>query len=70
MLVYETLPRDFPDVRCRIVEVSERISPETVQNEQEQFELSLYHCFTVNGGHFHHVIQVEGNGNASKISIL
>lgn len=55
-VVYKTQPRDIPELRRRIVEECQRITPETFQNLREQFELRLYHCLTNNGGHFEHLI--------------
>lgn len=54
--VYATQPTSLDDLRRKIVSECRRITPEILQNVRSAFELRLYHCVGVNGGHFEHLI--------------
>lgn len=56
-VVYKDKPRTLDILKDRIRNVIRNISPETVENVQQEFIDRLGYCRAVNGGHFQHLIK-------------
>lgn len=54
--VYETKPANLDELKARIVEVSNLITPEMLQNVRESTYNRLAHCQEVNGYQFEHLL--------------
>lgn len=54
--VYVTKPQNLDDLRIRIENACQLITPEMLRNVQAAFESRLYFCQEVNGGHFEQLI--------------
>jgi hypothetical protein len=54
--IYVNMPDDIETLKDRIRTEIRSITPETIQNAINEFEIRLYHCQAVNGGHFEHLL--------------
>jgi len=55
--IYATEPESLDDLRNRITNECQRITPDMLRNVREHFRQLLYYCMEVNGGHFQHLIR-------------
>lgn len=54
--VYFNRPNNIADLKVRITEEINKITPEVIQNVVREFQYRLGYCQEVNGGHFEHLI--------------
>lgn len=54
--VFETKPADIDELRARIIDISNLITPEILRNVQESIYIRMAHCQGVNGHQFEHLI--------------
>lgn len=55
--VYKTLPESLNDLRQRIIDGCNRITPAILANVRKEFEDRLFYCLEVNGHHFQHLLK-------------
>lgn len=55
--IYKTQPASLEDLRQRIINECQTITPEMLQNVRNRFEQNLYYCMDTEGQHFEHMLK-------------
>lgn len=55
--IYNPRPQSLDDLRQRIINECQQVSPEILHNVRNRFEQNLYYCMEVGGQHFEHLIK-------------